>query len=342
MSIVEIAQQANVSVSTVSRYFNKPATVSPKIASKIKTVADKINYQPKVVRPGPKVASRVGIRTGAIAFLSLYDFSNEMLRKPAMPILIGSIQQELLNRQLSLFWGQVDKNGNLPECISSRYCDGVILYGRSENPEVQNRVRRKLADIPAVWCFREHMDDDHCFDHIFYDNTTVGAIAADYLAAKGHKNVAVFNTTPKHTAYKVRVESFTGRAAAVGMKCKSFEVAGKMATLPIDVIFRSLAEEFVRGGKGTSGAFFCVDQDMLGIYVELLTAGYKAKNLDMIGCNADEVALQYISPRPATIDIKINQLGKMAVDQLLRRINGDNYGSTSEIFIKPELVKGER
>ena len=81
---------------------------------------------------------------------------------------------------------------------------------------------------------------------------------------------------------------------------------------------------------------------MLGIHVELLAAGYPARALDMIGCNADEVALQYLSPRPATIDIKISQIGQMAVDQLLRRINGESCGAVNEIFVKPELIKGER
>lgn len=342
MSIVKIAEQAEVSISTVSRFFNKPASVSPRKADKIRKAAELINYQPKIVRPGPKAAARIGIHTGAIAFLSLYEFKEEMLRKPAMPILIGSIQRELLNKQLSLFWGQIDGSGKLPECVSSRYCDGIIFFGKSENPDMFARLEQKIADVPAVWCFREHMDADNRYDHIFYDNSTVGELAANHLAANGHRKIAVFNTTPSHTAYFTRVETFCRKAQEAGMEVTVFASSKSPENVPIGKIFRELAADFIRKGAGITGAFFCVDQDMLGIYIELLAAGYDARSLDMVGCNADEVALQYISPRPATIDIKIPQVGKMAVDRLLRRINGDCGSSTSKIFIAPELIKGER
>ena len=81
---------------------------------------------------------------------------------------------------------------------------------------------------------------------------------------------------------------------------------------------------------------------MLGVCNELRAFGMSFDKLDSIGCNADEVLLRYFSPRPATIDIKMAEVGEMAVLHLLRRINSGHSGYSSEIFIKPELVKGDR
>lgn len=341
MSIVEIARTANVSISTVSRFFNKPESLSPQIAAKIEKVVAQTNYRPRIVRPGPKAASRVGIRTGVIALVSLCDFSLEQLwRLPVLPILIGSVQSTLLRRQLSLFFGNLDKDGRLPECVSSRRCDGVIFFSKPPTPKAAAGFRKSLPDLPTVWCFRDHADEEHRFDHIFYDNSAVGPIAAEYLASHGHRKVAFFNTDPTHSAFGAREIGFCERARSLGLEPVVFKL--EHPEREVQKNYRKLAADFLQNSTGITGAFFCVDHDMLGIHIELLAAGYPARNLDMIGCNADEVALQYLSPRPATIDIKISQIGQMAVDQLLRRINGESCGAVNEIFVKPELIKGER
>ncbi len=163
-----------MSISTVSRFFNKPESLSPQIAAKIEKVVAQTNYRPRIVRPGPKAASRVGIRTGVIALVSLCDFSLEQLwRLPVLPILIGSVQSTLLRRQLSLFLGNLDKDGRLPECVSSRRCDGVIFFSKPPTPEAAAGFRKSLPDLPTVWCFRDHADEEHRFDHIFYDNSAI-------------------------------------------------------------------------------------------------------------------------------------------------------------------------
>ncbi len=340
MSIVEIAKKANVSISTVSRYFNKPEKVSPEAAARIKDVTEKYNYQPSIVRPGPKAAERVGIRTGALTFLSLGPFSpEEMLRKPALPILIGSIQQALLERQMTLQLTHIGDDTRLPEAIDPRNCDGVILFGKPARMEVVSKLKKLHSQLPMVWCFREHDDEERLFDHIFYDNLAVGTLAADYLASRGHKSVAVFNSESGHGAFAVRVERFARHAAELGMKVTPF--ASSEANKDI-AAFRELAEALRKKRNGITGAFFCADDVMLGVYNELRAGGYHVDNLDMVGCNNEEVLLRYISPRPATIDIKIAQVGEMAVSQLLRRINGESSEYSSEIFIKPELIKGER
>ena len=342
MSIVEIAKQAGVSISTVSRYFNQPDKVSHDAAGRIRAVTTRLNYQPDIRRPGPKTSERVGIKTGTIAFLSVGDFSPEkMLKMPAFPVLLGSIQRTLIERQLSLLLAHVEPDtGNIPGCIDPRFCDGVILFGRGDRPGMMEKLFRKLGTLPAVWCFREHSDDERRFDHILYDNRAVGTIAAEYLAGRGHKMVAVFNTDPTHGAFNVRVPMFRKRSEELGMKVREFTASGRAKS---DIAgYRELAEAYRYDCDDVTGAFFCADDIMLGICNELRAFGMSVDELDCIGCNADEVLLRYFSPRPATIDIKMAEIGEMAVLHLLRRINSERNSYCSEIFIKPELVKGDR
>ena len=341
MSIIEIAKIADVSVSTVSRFFNKPETLSPQIAAKVEKAVSQTNYRMKALRPGPKTPERAKIRTGMIAFVALCDFSLEKIwQLPVMPVLLGSIQTTLLRRQLTLFIGNIDQHGRLPDCVTTKHCDGIILFSKPADSEIVTKVKKGLPDLPTVWCFREHADIERKFDHIFYDNAAVGRIAAEYLASHHHKKVALFNTDPAHTAFSMRQEEFCRCAESLHMKPVVFSV--DVQEKPIRKTYRKLADNFLKAGNDITGAFFCVDHDMLGINIELITSGFPAGKLDMVGCNADETALQYIHPRPATVDIKTAQIGRMAVDQLLRRINNECDDAATEIFVKPELIKGDR
>lgn len=339
MSIVEIAKQAGVSISTVSRYFNHSGLVSEDAAKRIKEAAERLNYHPSVRRPGPKTPERVGIKTGTIVFLSIGVFSpEEMLMKPAFPLLLGSIQRTLVERKLSLLLAHFDSTGMVPSCINPRFCDGVIIFGKCDQASAKKKLLGKLKNLPAVWCFREHSDEERRFDHILYDNHAVGAIAAEYLAKRGHRQVAVFSSDPFHSAFQERVTTFRHRAEELNLSVREF-VASKLGT-PIGR-YRELARRFIADSKGITGSFFCADDIMLGVINELRASGIPVSKLDCIGCNAEEVLLQYLSPRPATIDIKMAEVGEMAVLQLLRRINRESKSYCSETFIKPELIEGD-
>lgn len=341
MSIIDIAKEAGVSITTVSRFFNQPEKLSEDAARKIRATVDRMNYQPDIRRPGPKTAERVGIKTGNIAFLSLAALSPEqMLELPAFPILLGGVQSSLLAKHLTMLMAHIGANGRIPANIDSRNCDGVILFGAPENPAVMKELKRKLKKLPAVWCFRKHADPDHEFDHILYDNREVGGMAANYLASRGHRRIAIFNADPEHEAFLTRVEHFELRAKLLGLETTLFCPPEGFTGNQVQA-FRYDAMEFLKKERGITGAFFCADDIMLGVHNELRALGFDTSKLDSIGCNADEILLRYLEPRPATIDIKMAEIGNLAVDHLLRRINGEQGGYHSEIFIKPELVPGK-
>ena len=339
MSIFEIAKQAKVSISTVSRFFNHPEKVSDNAANRIRAVTAQLHYQPCIRRPGPKTSDRVGIKTGTVVFFSLGLLSpEEMLRKPVFPILLGSIQRCLTERKISLLLSHIGPEGTIPDCIASHACDGVILFGRCNKFDIMEKLLKKLDNLPAVWCFRDHNDENRHFDHILYDNRAVGTIAAEYLARRGHNQVAVFSTDHYHAAFKERVMTFCQRGQEMGMSVKKFIASGTGTEISK---YQELAKEFLRDSTGITGGFFCADDIMLGVSNELRASGIPVMKLDSIGCNADKVLLRYMSPCPATIDIKLSEVGEMAVYQLLRQINSKQKSYSTEILIKPEIVEGD-
>ena len=102
-----------------------------------------------------------------------------------------------------------------------------------------------------------------------------------------------------------------------------------------------ITEQFLRRKAGITGIFFCSDDLMLGVYNELRARGFDMSKLDMLGCNNEEQFLGHISPRPATIDIRLLEMGEQTVSRLLARINGSETGSPMELLINPKLIPAE-
>ena len=69
MSIIDVAKEAGVSKSTVSRVINSVPGVTEGVRQNVLDAMERLGYQPSVRRPGPKPISRKGIRTGNVMML---------------------------------------------------------------------------------------------------------------------------------------------------------------------------------------------------------------------------------------------------------------------------------
>lgn len=340
MSITQIAKEAGVSITTVSRFFNDPNKVAESTARRIRRVVDRNDYRPDARRPGPKTIDRVGIRSFTVVFLALGPFSPErMMSAPAFPFFLGALQSALSARKISLTMAHLLPNGEIPPAADPKYCDGLILFDRPQEEKTRQALRNLYRRLPTVWSFRDHCDDLNEVDHVFYDNSVIGVMAADYFAKRGHRKVVLFNVDAEHRAFRERVETFALKCAELGIEVVRCETD---LTVPYGTIrYRKLAERFLEEKDGVTGAFFCADDVMLGVTLALQQRGFQCSHLDFLGVNADDAVFRFLSPRPATIDIKMDTLGKITVEQLLKRIAGTEDESRTEIYVKPELIPCE-
>lgn len=341
MSITQIAKEAGVSITTVSRFFNDPSKVAESTARRIRRVVDRNDYRPDARRPGPKTIDRVGIRSFTVVFLSLGPFSPErMMCESAFPSFLGALQSALSARKISMTMAHLLPNGEIPPAADPKYCDGLILFDRPAHEKTKQALRNLYRRLPTVWSFREHCDTFNEVDHVFYDNSVIGVMAADYFAKRGHKKVAQFNLDVDHKAFRERMNTFELKCASLGI-----EVVRCEASLPVPygtTRYNYLAELFLKQTDGVTGAFFCSDDVMLGVTMALQSHGFNLGRLDSLSVNADNGVLNFFYPRPATIDIKMDTIGKITVEQLLKRIAGTEEESRTEIYVKPELIPGER
>ncbi|MBR0458971.1 MAG: LacI family DNA-binding transcriptional regulator [Victivallales bacterium] len=337
MSILKIAKLSGVSVATVSRYFNTPDKVSAKTAKRIGEISEKLHYKPRVRRPGPKTVERIGIHSGLIIFLFLGKVRLDTVQVyPIMSSLLGSIQNELNRRHLSLIIEQIKENGDIPEIVDPRYCDGVILYGMPQTEKAHAELLKIFQTLPIIWTGMESDPTLPKIDEVLYDNDIIGTIAADYLFEKGHKNVALVSPVSTHPAFKGRAFHFLKQAQFRGMNCQLFETSSD--DFPTyAAICKHLAKQIYAKKTSFTAIFFCADDAMLGVALEMRGLGCDISQYTFLGVNNERAYLRFFDPKPASIDYKPDYLGRLTVDQLLRRINGRLDEDPVTLKIHPEV-----
>lgn len=343
MSIVEVAKRARVSSASVSRFINGSGSVSAEKEQRIRAAMEAISYTPSGCRPGPKLSSRVGMRTGNIVFLALGQRGGggieSMFRMPVFPELLSGIQQGVSKRGFHLGFVQYSGKGPIPWALSPAKTDGILIHGSLD--QMSTALRDALRAVPSVWLMRQHSDYAHEFDHVFYDNQAVGLLAARYLLGRRHRHVAFITPDPSHQAFAARRDTFEEVIEVGGGRCMVLELTPKeVSSSPVAGLSR-VVDELVSAKDRPTAVFVPSDNHLLGVYNLLKLKGVDPQcDMDLIGCNNDAMFLSQMHPRPATIDIRLDLVGRRGVDQLLLRMRKPTESSRKQIFISPVLVPG--
>lgn len=340
MSIVRVANLAGVSKSTVSRVINHSDEVTPAVGRAVREAMRSIGYQPSARRRGPKPLSRRGIRTGNIAMLVMGRRPANLYRAPVLPALLDGVERALAEHGLNLVLASLAADEDLPPILRSRQADGLLLLGKWDG--MPENVRAALRAFPAVWILREHSDVEGEFDHVFYRNAAVGRIAARYLRGRGHRRMGFLNLEAHHAAFAQRQEDFVEairaaegeRAEVVAIGAESTDAASVDGASTIDRLLERLPAPF--------GLFVAADAQVPGVYHALESRGLRpGKDVDVICCDNEEQFLSKLSPRPATIDIAPQLVGRRGVQQLLWRMRNPGERNRISVLVEPRLVLPE-
>lgn len=333
MSIIHVARVAGVSKSTVSRVINEIPGVAPDAIAAVRKAMKKIGYQPPLRRRGPKPSSRQGIRNGNVALLAMGLRAEDLYRMPVFPALLHGLERALAEQNLNLVLGNLGPGEHPPAALAERQADGLLLWGKWDGmpPEVLNQVR----SLPAVWLMREHSDARGDFDHVTYNNLTVSRIAARYLLERNHRHTAFLNTVPSHSAYVERQNDFARLMQEAGQPTQSIVVD---ATQPLDASSR-LVEELLRLCPAATGVFVPTDAQLPALYRALQARGVKpGRDIEIISCDNEEPFLSQVHPRPATIDLHLDLVGRRAVEQLRWRMRNPKEPRLT-VMVEPTLVE---
>jgi DNA-binding LacI/PurR family transcriptional regulator len=340
-----VAGEAGVSIGTVSRVLGGAAKVRPKHVAAVQEAIARLGYEPRPpgAPPGPRGPRRrptARRRTFRIAFLSPGIYGS-LAHVPVYLDVLHGVQATAEESGLNVVLGTDHPETRREKGELRARVDGAVHLGFDDSRKVERLVRR----APCVRAMGKALNPGDAHDQVTYDNAAIGALAADYLRSRGCKHCACL-ADPTVLNFGERLRSFCKSLESVDAPPLVLDAEGIMAIRDgtnvaemdrlADLVDRLLARE-----KTISGLFVESDHWLGPVYALLYQRGIQpGRDIELIGCNRELPLLNALHPRPATIDIHAEEVGRRAVEQLMRRMADPNI-PPAHVAIPPAVVPGE-
>jgi LacI family purine nucleotide synthesis repressor len=339
ISIIDVAQLAGVSKSTVSRVMNQVPGVNAEVVRNVQSAMEQLGYQPSARRRGPKTAARRGIRTGNILFLVLGFNVAELHQMPVFPGLLHGVEAAVREAGLFLVLAAYHPDESLPAALGSNQVDGVLLFQPATSPETAPpAIKSRFERLPSVGLMRGFEEPWPHIDRVLYNNAAIGPLAARFLLNRGHTRVAFLNIEQDHVAFIERQRSFVAAirdagATAAELVCMRRREEILNETEEFKTLVDSLKNQHV------TGLFVPSDAQVPALYAALERAGIQpGKNLEIISCDNQPRFLSSVSPKPASIEINLEMVGRVGVQWLLWRLANLEQENRVTLLVEPFIV----
>ena len=328
----QIAEEAGVSMMTVSRVLRNESNVAAATEEQIRAIADRLGYKPNRLVRGMQSG-----RSGIVSFVmpaghaiapsimeGAYDYLNEKDMIMAVDIVHGNLGERAVAEQRKV----------INRLLESRV-DGFLLLPVNEdaNPLYFNEVVDRKIPLVLVDRNTTHFNSDF----VGTDDYAGGYEAARVLAKNGCKRAVLISTGDFVSTSRLRAEGFRAGLKAFKVKLAA-EVIALNFTHNADLIDHELAKH-----KGQFDAVFAI-ADRLAISAWHSCRRLKLKipeQVKVIGFGA----LNLRDPRVAisSFDQEPYQIGRNAAKLLVERINKGPWKrkpKAKQILSTPLFVEG--
>lgn len=324
VTIKDIAKEADVSITTVSRVLNDKPDVSLDTRRKIEQVIERLGYNPNTIARG-----LVTKRTYTIGLI-IPDISN-----PFFPEVAHGIESKARELGYSVVFYNTDNDKKAEkqaiEVLKGKRVDGIILSLSLEN----NQELHKLAQeyFPVVELDRKVPDSS--FPTVTIDNEEAAFEATEHLINLGHTRLAHITGDLGTQTGLDRLSGFKKALNKYGLKIeKEYITEGNYSREAGYVGMKNL----LKLRKVPTGVFAGNDLMAIGAYQAVFEKGLRIpEDISIIGVDDIEVA-SIVRPGLTTMRFPKHELGQKAAEILIREIEGQDMDKQGDIILKTTLV----
>lgn len=313
VGIKDIADRAEVAVSTVSHVLNGTAPISPEVRARVLEAASALGY---LARRREKAAIAV-LRSILLAVPSdtlphneynLYSWT-----------LLSTLMRECERRAIRVVPVEVDQpdvsGTRLVEQARAHGVDGILLLNEDRRDLLKEIA---LAGIPAVLMNGE--DHEMQIDSVTPGNRFAARYATNWLIGQGHRNIMHLTWEGRSTVRRRR-DGFLDAFRANGLSLDTAYIhhaEGYFPDMGAAAIRRWIAKH--EGLGGITAIFCAADNLALGVMAALQQEGYvMPRDISVVGF--DGVALgEFTAPTLTTVSVPLDHIGLAALHLLEQRI----------------------
>lgn len=329
VSIDDVAQLAQVSISTVSRVINnRTDLVNEKTRQRVDAAIKQLGYKPNAFARG------LMLRRSEIVGLILPDLHGEFYSE----IIRGANLQARTsgyNLMVSSL-GDGDAGDTLLSALQQRaILDGVAVMV-SEMTDQTQEVLSKF-NLPFVL-----LDDDVSgipHDSVVIDQHHGAAELARHLVSKcGVKRIVFVGGPPKNVDSNARLESFRAVLAQNNMAIAPADVYH--LDYEYETAFELAADEVKRWAGAGHCVFAANDEMAAGVLAAAAARGLNIpRDLAVVGFDDTRIA-KMTRPLLTTVRVPMSRMGAQAVELLCQRV-AEPQREPTRLSLKPELVVRE-
>ncbi|QXD15144.1 LacI family transcriptional regulator [Rhodocaloribacter litoris] len=323
VTIKDVAREAGVAVSTVSRMLNNSGPVSPEARQRIEAAARRLGYVPNAT-----ARSLITSKTHTLGILlpDLFgEFYSEVLRgldqtarQHAYHILVSSSHNERRDIEAAL----LAMNGRV---------DGLVVMA----PAVDRRALRDNlpARLPVV-LLNCHVDASG-FDTIRLDNEGGARALVEHLIAHGHRHIAMITGGAGNIDAEERLGGYRAALEAAGLPVDPGLIVEGDFTQAAG--YRAMQALLARTPRPTA-LFAANDAMAIGAMGALREAGLRVPEDVAVGGFDDIPMAPYLNPPLTSVHVPISELGALAMQRLIDRIENEHPPEPREEVIPTRLV----
>ncbi|MEK4734384.1 LacI family DNA-binding transcriptional regulator [Paenibacillus sp. FSL L8-0641] len=339
-TLKDIAQEAEVSISTVSRVLNYDETlsVSEETRRKIFEVAERMKYTTVKRKNGgigrqPRKKADGPIRLGMVHWFSTY----EELEDPYYLSIRFGVEKEC--RQSGAQLERIFRREDLTALkASSEGLHGLIVLGHFSSEEVE-----RMLELPIPCVFLDHSVERTGADYVVIDLARATADALDYLMGAGHRHigyVGMGKDEQSHDSERVeldaRYETFL-RYQEQHRLCTSNDIHVCGGTAADG--FRAMEAAILAGPENLPTAFFVASDSVAIGVLKALERHHLAvpERISIVGFN-DIPTAEYLTPSLSTVKTHTELMGETGVQFLLHTVRNGANEVGRKVIIPTELM----
>ena len=324
-TIKDIAKQAGVSHTTVSRALHNSELISVATTERIKKIAVDLNYQPSFAARSLKTkrSQALGVIVSQIDdpfFSEILQGIDDVAQANGYSLFIAASQQD------------PRRENTIVQTMREHRVDGVILC--SPRFTVEQSLRLQSYDIPIV-AINNQADEEYQFS-IYHDDVDGGKQACEHLISLGHKRIAYLGDATSGRTTRERLAGFQQamRKAGLGVTDEYVhQVVGNNARQGYEGL-----EYFLRLSVMPTALICYNDMMAIGVLKGLHQANLRVP-VDVSVTGFDNILVSdFTNPTLTTVDQPKRFLGAEAARMMLDQLTSGN--SSPHEIIQVKRLKG--
>lgn len=325
VTIEDVAQEAGVSVATVSRVINRTNPVSPQSEEKVNLAIAKLNYRPNVW------GRRLRRQESRMILIFVPYISNPFYASIVSGI-EDTVRKEGYGTMLCITNGDKAREQDFLKQLYDGQADGAVILCVDKNDK---DIKRLASEVPIVQCCEYCLNED--ISHVSVDNFAAANQMVEFLGQM-HKRIGFVGSVNQFISSEDRQKGYEAGLKSLGLPARPQYITYADEDYSFNSGVRAGMELLTLKERPT--AIFCISDVLaLGVVRAARNLGLEiARDISVTGFDDVEYATM-LSPMLTTVSQPRYSLGKTSAQMLLKQIeSGEQSGG---VYLEHKLILRE-